>query len=181
MLGLGVDLGTLFSGGRGVSQPLLKSRYFPPGPPKSYGPSYGVSRDQTPRSLPDVGQFTTLCCRVGYTGETNFRAQRHYTETAGVYWGWSSGEHNGNLDVRIDDSLYRRVQRQHFPGSCGRSLPGSVIRKLLNCGPAKACQYPASPMRIGPASIAIDRSWLRGDGFYKGAAACHGKHWRVCS
>jgi hypothetical protein len=31
----------------------------------------------------DVRQFTTLCFRVGHTGETNFRAQRNYPEDGG--------------------------------------------------------------------------------------------------
>jgi hypothetical protein len=34
--------------------------------------------------LADVRQFTTLCCRVEYTGETNLRAQRNYSEAGGV-------------------------------------------------------------------------------------------------
>jgi hypothetical protein len=35
----------------------------------------------------DVRQFTTLCCRAGYAGETNFRARRSCSEPAGFYWG----------------------------------------------------------------------------------------------
>ena len=61
-------------GGRGVSHAHLKLFGFPPCPIENYGP------------VANVRQFTTLCCRVGYTGETNFRAQRNHREAVGVYF-----------------------------------------------------------------------------------------------
>jgi hypothetical protein len=76
---------------KGCQSIHLKLFGFPPCPLENYGPNYGIKPGQVPRSVTsrnvaNVRQFTTLCCRAGYTGETNFRAQCNHREAVGVYF-----------------------------------------------------------------------------------------------